>query len=76
VSHIINSKTGQPAQELMSTTITAKNTIDADTLSTVVFLLGAEKGIELVEKLDNIEALVITKKGKIVRSSGFQRYES
>jgi len=76
VSHIINSKTGQPAQELMSTTIIAKNTIDADALSTVVFLLGMEKGIELVERLGDVEALVVTKKGKIVRSSGFKRYES
>jgi len=76
VSHIINSKTGQPAQEMLSTTIIAKNAIDADTLSTVVFLLGLEKGIELVERLGDVEALVITKEGKIVRSSNFQRYET
>ena len=76
VSHIVNSRTGQPAQGLLSTSIITKNAIDADALSTVVFLLGVERGMELVERLDGVEALVITGEGKVIRSSGFQRYES
>jgi thiamine biosynthesis lipoprotein len=75
VSHIINARTGQPAQEMTSVTTITKNTIDADALSTVVFLLGPEKGMELVERLDGVEALAITLEGTTTRSSGFQRYE-
>ncbi len=75
VSHIINAKTGRPAQELLSATIIAENAIDADVLSTVVFLLGLEKGMELVEEMGHVEALIVTKKGEVVRSSGFRRYE-
>jgi len=76
VSHIINSRTGQPAQWLQSTTIITKNAIDADALSTVVFSLGVDKGMEVVERLDGVEALVITKEGEVIRSSGFQHYET
>jgi thiamine biosynthesis lipoprotein len=76
VSHIIDARTGQPSQELMSTTIIAKSAVDADALSTVVFLLGLEGGMELVERLDGVEALVITKEGKSVRSSNFKIYET
>jgi thiamine biosynthesis lipoprotein len=70
--HIINPRTGYSATELISVTIIAPKGIDADALSTTVFVLGKEKGIQLVEKLPNVEALIITRDREIIRSSGFK----
>ncbi|MDI6902211.1 MAG: FAD:protein FMN transferase [Methanocellales archaeon] len=67
--HIINPRTGYPAQSLSSVTIIAENAMDADALSTAVFVLGAEEGMDLVERV-GAEALIITNDGKILRSSG------
>jgi len=68
--HIMDPRTGSIVQGLMSVTILAENTIDADALSTAVFVLGAEEGIRLVERSGS-EALIIDNDGKIIRSSGF-----
>ena len=63
---IINPKVGRPAQGVLSSTIIAKKAIDADMLATCMFVLGAEKGIELLRRLDGIRALVITSDGSIL----------
>ncbi|MDD3292015.1 MAG: FAD:protein FMN transferase [Methanocellales archaeon] len=68
--HIVDPRTGSIVRGLMSVTILAENTIDADALSTAVFVLGAEEGMRLVERSGS-EALIITNEGKMVRSSGF-----
>jgi thiamine biosynthesis lipoprotein len=69
--HIVNPKTGHSARELISVTIIAENAIDADALATSVFVLGYKKGLQLIENLDNVEGLLITKDRKIIKSSGF-----
>ncbi len=69
--HIINPLTGYSATELISVTIIADNAMAADALSTSVFVLGKEKGLELIESLDNVEGLMITKDKEIIRSKGF-----
>ena len=70
--HIVNPKTGYSAEELISVTIIADSAFDADALSTAVFVLGKEKGMELIEKLPSVERLIITGDKKIIKSSGFQ----
>lgn len=69
--HIINPKTGYSADELISVTITAHKAIDCDGISTSVFVLGKDKGLELIESLEDVEGLIITKEKEIVKSSGF-----
>lgn len=69
--HIINPKTGYSATELISVTIIIDKAIDADALSTSVFVLGKEKGLELIESLENVEGLIITSEKEIVKSEGF-----
>lgn len=66
-SDIINPKVGRPAQGLLSSTIITEKAIDADILSTCVFILGAEKGIELLGRLDGVKALLITRDGDILK---------
>jgi thiamine biosynthesis lipoprotein ApbE len=72
--HIIDPKTGRPVQGIMSVTVIAKNTTEADALSTALFPLGAEKGLRLVERLDGVDAIIVTgykeDDMKILMSSG------
>jgi thiamine biosynthesis lipoprotein len=69
--HILNPKTGYPEDNnLKGVTIIADYSFDADALSTTVFLLGKDKGMELVEKLDGVEAIMITEEREVLVSSG------
>ncbi|WP_370573958.1 FAD:protein FMN transferase, partial [Methanomethylovorans sp.] len=75
VSHIADPRTGYPSQNLISATVIAPAGIDSDALSTSVFVLGEKDGLEMIEKLDGTECLLITNDKRIVRSSGFHKYE-
>jgi thiamine biosynthesis lipoprotein len=60
--HILNPKTGFPAEtNIKQVTIVTANSQKADGLSTSVLLLGVQKGIQLIESLDGVEAILITK---------------
>ena len=75
VSHIADPRTGYPSQNLISATVIAPVGIDSDALSTSVFVLGEKDGLEMIEELDGVECLMITNDKRIVRSSGFDKYE-
>jgi thiamine biosynthesis lipoprotein len=70
--HIIDPKTGMPARGLISATIVAPTAMEADALSTAVFVLGEEKGLALIESLPNVEAILVTDDGRIVTSTGLR----
>jgi len=70
--HIIDPKTGYSADDLISVTIITDNAFDADALSTSVFVLGKEKGLDLIKRLGNAEGLIITRDKEIIKSSGFK----
>lgn len=64
--HILSPFTGQCAQSgLASVTIIAKDGAKADALSTAVYVLGREKGIELC-KNEGARGILITDEGEIV----------
>jgi thiamine biosynthesis lipoprotein len=63
---IINPKVGRPAQGVLSSTTIAEKAMDADILATCMFVLGAEKGRGLLERLDGVKAFVITTDGKML----------
>lgn len=71
--HILNPKTGYPVENnLYSVTIISKNSIDGDALSTSAFVMGLSKGLSLINSLDNIYAVFITKDYKIHLSDGLK----
>ena len=71
--HILDPYTGYPANSgLMSVTIIADSSIDADALSTATFVLGLQKGIELIESLKGVEAIFITNDKKIYTTKGLK----
>ena len=69
-SHIINPKTGYPAEGIVSVTIFAQQTEMADVLAKGVFLFGVDGGLNLVNQLKGIECIIVDDKGKIFASKG------
>jgi thiamine biosynthesis lipoprotein len=57
--HIIDPRSGYPATASRSVTIWAKDALTADALDDAVFILGPEKGLELVESLDEVGAFIV-----------------
>jgi FAD:protein FMN transferase len=72
--HIVNPKTGYSATELLSVTIISDNSIDGDAAATSVFVMGPELGLKLIERMENMEGLLITSERDIIKSSGFDAY--
>lgn len=60
--HILNPKTGYPGRLCRSVTIKGESTALCDGLATAVFVLGPEKGLELIENLPEYECLIIYEK--------------
>lgn len=76
--HIMDPRTGYAIEnDLRSVTVLADDCTTADALATAIFVLGENKGIELVDKLPGIDAFLIVKDGGGIRvkmSSGMKRY--
>lgn len=70
--HILDPSTGRPVNNgLASVTILSENSVLGDMLSTACFVLGRDKGMQLVEDIPEAEALFIDTEGGQYRSSGF-----
>lgn len=72
--HILDPKTGYPSRGLQSVTIISKSNIFADGLATAVFVMGKDKGMKLIESLNDTETMIIDSEGKIFYSSGFEKF--
>jgi thiamine biosynthesis lipoprotein len=68
--HIINPRTGHSAGELRSVTIIGPDATTTDGLSTGVFVLGVERGLALIERLADVDAVLVTADGRVLYSSG------
>ena len=69
-AHIIDPRTGYPAQGVVSVSVFAKQTEIADALATGIFVLGVEVGLDLVNQLKGIQCIIVDDKGKIHSSKG------
>jgi len=70
--HILNPKTGFPADGCQSVTILSKEGMMADALATAVFVLGTEKGYTLCQRLEGVECLIVDREGKAVMTPGLK----
>jgi len=71
--HIIDPDLGEPAQGSRSVTIVTPRAVVADGLSTGVFILGPEKGMALIERLQGVEGVIVTSSNNLLVSSGLAR---
>lgn len=70
--HIIDPDTGEPARGARSVTIIARTSALADALSTGVFVMGPEDGMALVERLPDVEAVIVTDGNEVLVSAGLR----
>ena len=72
--HILDPKTGYGVEnELAAVTVIGEKALDCDALSTVCMLLGAEDGLEIINRTADTEAVFIDQDGGITLSSGLYR---
>jgi len=70
--HILDPRTLQPARGCQSVTVVAREGIWADGLDTGIFVMGVELGMQLVEALPDVEAIIVDSDGHLHVSSGLQ----
>jgi thiamine biosynthesis lipoprotein len=70
--HILDPATGEPARGSRSVTIVANRAVVADGLSTGVFIIGPDAGMALIEKLPDVEGVIVSDKNEVLISSGLR----
>jgi thiamine biosynthesis lipoprotein len=70
--HLLDPDRGQPARGARSVTIVATTAVVADVLSTGVFVSGPEAGMALIERLPDVEGVIVTSKNEVLVSSGLR----
>ena len=70
--HILDPERGEPATGCRSVTIVSDRAVLADGLSTGVFVLGPEKGMALIERLPEVEGVIVTAENEVLVSSGLK----
>jgi thiamine biosynthesis lipoprotein len=74
--HILNPKTGFPAEECQSVTILCKDGMTADGLATAVFVLGHKKGYALCQRLEGVKCFIVDREGRAVMTPGLKEWIS
>ena len=70
--HIFDPRSGMPVRGLAGVTVAAPDALTADALATAVFVLGWDKGRELVEAYPRAEAVLVNEEGKRAVTSGLR----
>ncbi len=70
--HILNPHDGRSARSgLASVSVQAADALTADVLCTAIFVLGGERGVQLLKKYPGVEALLIFEDGHHRQTPGF-----
>lgn len=67
-SHTINPKTGLPVTGIKSVTIITTNAELADALATPVTIMGIAAGLDMINQMKNVEAIIIDDNDKLYAS--------
>ncbi len=70
--HLLDPATGEPARGTRSVTIVSNRAALADGLSTGVFILGPDNGMALIERLPDVEGVIVSDKNEVLISSGLK----
>ncbi len=70
-NHLFDPRTGRSPDELASVSIVADSAMQADALSTAVFVMGVDDGMKLVGQTPGADAFLVLKDGKAMMSRGF-----
>ena len=68
--HIIRPDTGEPAGGVQSATVFGPDAVMTDALSTSVFVMGVDRGLQMIATLPGYESIVIDAEGRVFYSDG------
>ena len=68
--HIVDPSTGRSPASVRSVTILGPDGLSCEALSKSVFVLGVESGLQLVESLADVDAVIVDAQGRLHRSAG------
>ncbi len=68
--HILDPRTGKSPHSIRSATLISSTALRTDGLSKTVFILGPDKGIEFINGLADVDAVVVGADGKVRYSRG------
>ena len=71
-SHTINPKTGLPVTGIKSVTIITKNAEIADAMATPVTIMGVQAGLDMINQIKDIEAIIIDDDNKMFTSKNIR----
>ncbi|MBI5760987.1 MAG: FAD:protein FMN transferase [Planctomycetales bacterium] len=71
-NHIFDPRTGESPGELASVSIAAPTAMQADALSTAAMVLGPRRTLELIASMADVDALLVMKHGRMLKSAGFE----
>lgn len=74
-SHVFDPRTGAPAAGVLSATVVAPRSADADALATALNVLSPAEGVLLVEATPGAACLILSADGRVMRSPGWSRFE-
>ncbi len=70
--HIIDPHTGHSASKVLSATIIGSYATRTDGLSKTAFVLGPEKAMEIYNRIDDIDAIIVKLDGTVIYSKGIE----
>ncbi len=70
--HIIDPRTGHSASKVRSATIIGPYAIRTDGLSKTAFVLGPDKAMEIYNRIDDIDAIIVKLDGTVIHSRGLE----
>lgn len=70
--HILDLRTGQPARQSRSVTLVTSKAVLADALAKGVFVLGPEQGMVLIERMPDVEGVIVSATNEVLISSGLK----
>jgi thiamine biosynthesis lipoprotein len=71
--HILSPATGRPASAVRSVTIIGPSATRTDGLSKTIFVLGIERGMQVLDRAGDVDAIAIDKEGKVYYSKGLAK---
>ncbi len=71
--HILDPKSGDSARAVHSASVIGPDATLTDALSTTVFVLGVDKGLQLIDSLPDYEAVIIDNQQKLFFSRGLRQ---
>jgi FAD:protein FMN transferase len=70
--HIIDPRTGHSASKVRSATVLAPTATQTDGMSKTAFVLGAEKALEIINRMPGFDAVFVLPDGRVLYSNGLR----